>query len=173
PPAPHSFPTRRSSDLESLTDARAGTYLGQSLLIEQPITDPLGQMSVPRLFSSWRNVLQAHVDWYDGEIARYDQRIEDVYRSFEEDHCDGKRCGDSGISAACAAACATAAGLALPIAGEKDAFRLLHGPNAEFARGWIASIDRGLQAWPAFSHDVAKLLVFNPDGMDIDAARDR
>src|SRR5690606_15390542 len=88
-------------------------------------------------------------------------------------HCDGKRCGDSGISAACAAACATAAGLALPIAGEKDAFRLLHGPNAEFARGWIASIDRGLQAWPAFSHDVAKLLVFNPDGMDIDAARDR
>jgi hypothetical protein len=42
-----------------------------------------------------------------------------------------------------------------------------------FARAWIDDIDDGLQAWAVFNHDIARLLLLNPDGMDLQGARDR
>lgn len=44
------------------------------------------------------------------------------------------------------------------------AYQVAHGPAATYREAWIADIDRGLRAWPAFSHALSGDLVYNPHG---------
>ncbi|CAN7480427.1 zinc dependent phospholipase C family protein [Phenylobacterium sp. LjRoot164] len=53
---------------------------------------------------------------------------------------------------------------------ERAAFEATSGPGAAYDRAWVEDIDRGLQAWPATSHEVAKALVFSDAGADLDRA---
>lgn len=53
---------------------------------------------------------------------------------------------------------------------ERAAFEAASGPGAAYDRAWVEDIDRGLKAWPAVSHEVAKSLVFADAGADLDRA---
>lgn len=54
---------------------------------------------------------------------------------------------------------------------DRLAYAAINGPAAEYKRSWIADIDRGLAAWPALSHELAKALVYNEAGADLEAAK--
>jgi hypothetical protein len=54
---------------------------------------------------------------------------------------------------------------------ERAAFEAANLPSATYNRAWIAEIDRGLKAWPATSHEIAKAVIFSgPGGADLDRA---
>lgn len=44
-----------------------------------------------------------------------------------------------------------------------DAFRVAEGPANAYREAWIRDIDRGLRAWPRFSHDLARELTLHGD----------
>lgn len=54
---------------------------------------------------------------------------------------------------------------------ERTAFEATNLPSAIYNRAWIADIDRGLKAWPATSHEIAKAVIFSgPGGSDMERA---
>ncbi len=54
----------------------------------------------------------------------------------------------------------------------KLGYDIIHPGRIGYLRAWIQDIDQGLQAFPAFSHQIALALFFNPSGeMDIDGAK--
>jgi hypothetical protein len=143
-----------------LTDTRSGTYLSQQLYKTNQINpdEPSQIASVPMLYSMLRDGLQAQIDFYDNEIAGYDQRIEEK-RSAAED------CGPI-VDPNCAPLYAD---MDIEI-GKKAVYQTANFLQTEYLRAWVADIDTGLRAWPAFSHEIAKVILLSAEGLDIQKA---
>ncbi len=54
---------------------------------------------------------------------------------------------------------------------DRLAYSTINGPAAEYKRAWCQDIDEGLAAWPVVSHELAKALVYNESGADLEAAK--
>ena len=145
---------------ENLVDARRGTELHGNLLKTDQMgnADPTQLASFPMLFSVLRDGLQDQIDIYDAEIARFDKLI-------AEKTARAEACGTV-INPACSQLYTD---LNLTI-GQKATYQSANFLQTEYIRAWENDVETGLKAWPEFSHQMAKALVFNKNGMDLQKA---
>jgi len=119
---------------QNMVDARPGTFLDSQLLRAGGNgTD----FSIPRIYSTLRANLQGDIDAYYATKADYDRRA-NACRPLNF------RCSRVAILA------------------QKSAYIATNGIQVTYKEAWRKDIDRGLQAWPEVSHEVAKALFFNP-----------
>ena len=139
---------------EQMVYARPGSTLEKRLLVGDGAT-----YSVPYIFSTLRNDLQRDIDDYDNKISDYNRRIDQKKQAAEN-------CGSLNFTCSAVALRAQAAALEL----EKQGFITGRGSVRAYKVEWRKDIDRGLRAWPDFSHEIARALTYNPNGTDISRA---
>ncbi len=143
-----------------LVDASKGTYLQESLFsVSQLSSASISQRaSVPLIYSMLKDGLKDQVDFYDKRIREYDLLIAEK-RSAAED------CGEI-TNLLCAPLYVE---MNLVIA-DKALYESTNFVQTEYLRTWVANIEKGLKAWPAVNHEIAKALFFNSEGIDLSKA---
>jgi len=128
---------------QNMVDARPGSVLDRQLLTQGGGgTD----YSVPRIYSTLRTSLQRDIDVYYATKNDYLRRI------------DGCAWFDFSCSK-------------VALSAELAAYVVANGAIVTYKEAWRDDIDSGLRAWPGVSHEVAKVLFFNPNRKaDTDAA---
>lgn len=133
-----------------MVNASPGSTLNQQLLIGED-----GQLTLPYIYSTLRAELKQEIDAYYRTKGAYD-------REYDGHISDARNCGtfDFGCSATASYAQAAAT------QAQKLAYMASSGPGITYFEHWVDDIDDGLQAWPGVSHELAKQLVFNTNGVD-------
>ena len=145
---------------DHLVDTRKNTYLYNNLYQVNNLSDAgtTQLASVPIIYSMLRDGLQNQIDFYDKTIADFDKVIADK-RKIAED------CGEI-VNPTCALLYTD---MNIEI-GKKAAFETSNFIQTEYLRAWVNDIDSGLKAWPSFNHQLAKAIVFSPDGINMELA---
>lgn len=126
-----------------------------SVLLNQLMGGGGTTASVPYIYSGLRAGLQRDIDNYYAALREFDRRSAEKVRAAEN-------CGTWDFSCSATLLYGEAAAIQL----EKAAFRVANGPIVTYKEYWVDDIDLGLRAWPELSQQLAKVLVFNPNGVD-------
>ena len=161
---------------------RSDTFFGERVMVSKPYVGPSNgeldyESALPRYFSDLRDVLVGYLNTVDDTVAAIDARIQDIYDAAAAQSCPANVRCDSPIEdkpAACIAGCAAAGALTTPHLAQKTAFQAAHAAPYTYVRQeWVPNIDRGLREWLDLNHEIARLLMFAPEGAsDLQAIRD-
>ena len=143
----------------NLIDARRGTFLNQKLIT------PGGKgtdYSIPRIYSTLRNILESNIQRYRDKLSEYDKRAADLYAAADNCELTDFSCSKVLLKAE-----------AEKVKLEKQIYAASNKPITTYYEFWIRDIDRGLKKWSSVSHKVAIQLFFNPSRKsNVDEAQD-
>ncbi|HFE36920.1 MAG TPA: hypothetical protein ENK06_00695, partial [Gammaproteobacteria bacterium] len=148
-----------------LVNATPDSDLNNKLLVELPLDYTLDNLyttvSVPRHFSTLRNALNVRIKQYDDKVKAFKDELSPLVDALSD-------CVDRAIDKTPLNNCnpLSMADLSLKIGAKqllKDAYVLPRFVFIAYIKNWVNDINEGLAAWPAFSHDVGKILLFNKE----------
>lgn len=139
----------------NMVDAKPDSFLAQNLLVGDT-----AKFSVPRIYSKMREGLKQGIDAYYATKADFDRRYNEKIRAARACRVLNFSCSKTVLYAQAAA-----------IQVQKAAYITANGLQVTYKEYWVDDIDSGLRAWPRFSHEMAKALVFNSQGVDTQRAK--
>ncbi len=111
--------------------------------------------SLPYLFSSLRNKLQVEIDNYDNGLRVFRVKINKLEQAYASSKFGSKK------------ALSTISDIT------KERIKMAYYmEEIDYKKKWIKDIDDGLNAWPTFNHELAEVLTFGPNAMDLQKAID-
>lgn len=140
---------------QNMVNATPGSPLEQHLL-----RGDAASTSVPSVFSKLRIRLQQDIDAYYKTKGDFQKSIDAKLTAAAKCQPADFTCSRTALTAE--------AGI---LQGQLVAFVAANGLIVTYKEHWRDDIDAGLKAWPATSHEMAKALVFNPNGIDKDRAK--
>lgn len=162
---------KRTPDLASWTVSINGVddFIYQNMINAKPnsvlqtalLKGDASSTSVPKVFSKLRIELQKDIDDYYQTKSDYQKRVDAKLKAAAD-------CQPTDFS--CSRVALTAE--ATKIKADQAAFVLANGLTCTYKEHWRDDIDAGLKAWPATSHEMAKALVFNQNGIDRERANE-